>query len=69
VSELGKSKLQKPGESLWRSFDRYILRERKRRERLSAELKWHEDRIGRYTPQEQERFKNMRKILEEDDIE
>jgi hypothetical protein len=62
--ELGKSDLIRPGESMWRAFDRYILRDRARKEALSAELKWHEDRIEVYDLKTQERFKKMREILD-----
>jgi hypothetical protein len=66
---LGESSLQKPGESMWRAFDRYILSERARREALSAELKWHEDRMDVYDEKAQERFKAMREILDRKDTE
>jgi hypothetical protein len=64
---LGESWLVPLGMSVTRAFDRYILKERNRRERLSAELKWHEDRIEEYTKEEQQRFRAMRKILDEGD--
>lgn len=66
---LGQSNLQKPGESMWRAFDRYILRERARRAALNAELKWHEDRMDVYDTKAQERFKRMRQILDGKEIE
>jgi len=61
---LGRSSLIKPGESLWCAFDRYILAQRAKMEKLSAELKWHEDRIEVYDLKTQERFKRMREILD-----
>jgi hypothetical protein len=63
--ELGESNLIKPGEPMFRAFDRYILKQRALKQRLGAELKWHEDRIDVYDLAAQNRFKAMRKILEE----